>query len=254
MAEVINISSNSAEEIKLSSPSTPKNELPARSVDLGPGVELLMNEKKKTSGGSSDTEHLDSLKDLEFELNNLTDDGDAKKNKGDVSDSLFNSMPSIKTATVDKKEPFTVKFEKHDHDTKEVKDDIGIGLGKSSVASEKNNNKTWDGYSKFNDIPIDPTVKPVDTAPKLSKEEMVRKKFEMLRKLESLEKKGVKLSKRYSMESSLLEMEGEYEMIMSEKKKQHASAVTNLHSYDSLAPPGTQDPGAATTALTEGIV
>tara|TARA_B100000902_G_scaffold371408_1_gene397405 strand:- start:324 stop:1739 length:1416 start_codon:yes stop_codon:yes gene_type:complete len=222
MAEVINISSNSAEEIKLSSPSTPKNELPARSVDLGPGVELLMNEKKKTSGGGGDTEHLDSLKDLEFELNNLTDDGDAKKNKGDVSDSLFNSMPSIKTATVDKKDPFTVKFEKHDHDTKEVKDDIGIGLGKSSVASEKNNNKTWDGYSKFNDIPIDPTVKPVDAAPKLSKEEMVRKKFEMLRKLESLEKKGVKLSKRYSMESSLLEMEGEYEMIMSEKKKRNS--------------------------------
>ena len=54
-----------------------------------------LNEKKKTSGGGGDTEHLDSLKDLEFELNNLTDDGDAKKNKGDVSDSLFNSMPSI---------------------------------------------------------------------------------------------------------------------------------------------------------------
>ena len=57
---------------------------------------------------------------------------------------------------------------------------------------------------------------------RLSKEEMLREKFSYLRKLEQLEKKGVELTKKYSMESSLSEMMGEYEMIMNEKEKQNS--------------------------------
>ena len=45
---------------------------------------------------------------------------------------------------------------------------------------------------------------------------------EFLRKLEALEKKGIELSKKYSMESSLQEMQGEYETIMEEKAKQNS--------------------------------
>ena len=55
--------------------------------------------------------------------------------------------------------------------------------------------------------------------PKLSKEEVMREKFKYLKKLESLEKKGVELTKKYNMDSNLLEMIGEYEMIMEEKGK-----------------------------------
>ena len=51
---------------------------------------------------------------------------------------------------------------------------------------------------------------------------MLREKFKYLRKLEALEKKGVELSKKYSMESSLQEMMGEYETIMDEKTKQNS--------------------------------
>jgi hypothetical protein len=40
--------------------------------------------------------------------------------------------------------------------------------------------------------------------------------------LEALEKKGVELSKKYNMESPLLEMQGEYETIMEEKAKQNS--------------------------------
>ena len=53
----------------------------------------------------------------------------------------------------------------------------------------------------------------------MTKEELLREKFTLLRKLEALEKKGVELSKKYTMESSLLEMQGEYETIMDEKAK-----------------------------------
>ena len=41
---------------------------------------------------------------------------------------------------------------------------------------KKENTKTWDGYSKFNDIPVDPT-KDIPTKPKLSQEETLREKF-----------------------------------------------------------------------------
>jgi hypothetical protein len=50
----------------------------------------------------------------------------------------------------------------------------------------------------------------------------LREKFKYVRKLEALEKKGVELSKKYTMESSLMEMQGEYETIMEEKSKQNA--------------------------------
>jgi len=56
----------------------------------------------------------------------------------------------------------------------------------------------------------------------MSKEELLREKFKYLRKLEALEKKGVEISKKYNMESSLQEMQGEYETIMEEKSKQNS--------------------------------
>jgi len=51
---------------------------------------------------------------------------------------------------------------------------------------------------------------------------MLREKFKILRKLEALEKKGVELTKKYSMESPLTEMQGEYETIMDEKSRQNS--------------------------------
>ena len=62
---------------------------------------------------------------------------------------------------------------------------------------------TWDGFKKFNEIPQ-------ERAPKveMTKEEMLRAKFNILKKLEELERKGIQLSKKYSMESDLLEMKG----------------------------------------------
>jgi hypothetical protein len=82
--------------------------------------------------------------------------------------------------------------------------------------------KTWDGFEA-----IRPTTSsappPSAPTPAPSKEELLKDKFGYLRKLEALEKQGIKVSKRYSMESSLDEMRGEYEMIADERES--ASAV-----------------------------
>jgi hypothetical protein len=99
-----------------------------------------------------------------------------------------------------------------------------IGLGKSTMATASEP-KTWDGFGKFNNVPINPDVSfgsGTTGQSGMSKDEMLREKFKLLRQLESLEKKGVELSKKYSMESSLMEMQGEYETIMDEKRKQNS--------------------------------
>ena len=56
----------------------------------------------------------------------------------------------------------------------------------------------------------------------IDKEELLKEKFKYLRKLEDLEKKGIHLTKSYDMESSLSEMQGEYETIISEKERSNA--------------------------------
>ena len=82
-----------------------------------------------------------------------------------------------------------------------------------------NNNmtKTWDGYSKIESIPENTSRRePTNT------EDILREKFKYVRMLEDLEKKGVSLSKKYDMESSLMEMQGEYETIIGEKERDNS--------------------------------
>ena len=178
-----------------------------KSTNFGPGIELLMNDKVSKKSSSGDDEGIEDLTDLEKELNDLTADEipislniDTKEmNEADETDNLHVSFDKI--------------------DTKETSEPtINLGKASSEHASE---NKTWDGYGQFNNIPLNPDAN-VTPTPKLSKEEMLKEKFSYLRKLEQLEKKGVELTKKYSMESSLSEMMGEYEMIMSEKERQNS--------------------------------
>lgn len=88
------------------------------------------------------------------------------------------------------------------------------------------NARTWDGYEN---ITTSTTFNPdapeggADVSEvKMSKEELLREKFACLRRLEELEKKGVRLTKHYTMESSLSEMQGEYETIISEKERSNS--------------------------------
>ena len=171
-----------------------------KSTNFGGGLELLMNDKIKEKTPNSDID-LEDLNNLENELNDLVDDipGSSFKPRSD-----FFNKPSVSF-----EEGPSVKFGGGDNT-----------LGQSTAQTE-NDNKTWDGFGKFNNIPLNPD-KAVPLEPKLSRDEMLREKFKYLRKLEALEKKGVELSKKYNMESSLQEMMGEYETIMEEKSKQNS--------------------------------
>ena len=175
-----------------------------KSSNFGSGIELLMNDKKKgTSGGAgNDDIKIDDLDNLENELNDLVD---------------IDIKPTpIPLGKNDDMEELKVSFDEIDSSKTPQAPTIG-----ESTRNTNENAKTWDGFSQFDEIPITPDVS-LPSGPKLSKEEMVREKFNYLRKLEALEKKGVELTKKYSMDSNLAEMMGEYEMVMAEKERQNS--------------------------------
>lgn len=191
--------------IELSDLNLESNSIPLSSANFGSGIELLMNGKVKESKGimGDPNIHLDDLNNLENELNDLSEQ--------DLNFS-FGNKPKSDLFNMDSKddvnERHSVKFS----------DEPSIG---KSTADTNNSNKTWDGFDKFNNIPMNPD-KNVPTHPQMSKEELLRDKFKYLRRLEALEKKGVELSKKYTMDSSLQEMQGEYETIVEEKEKSNS--------------------------------
>lgn len=155
-----------------------------------PGIELLMNDKSK----QKDTITLSDIDSLEKELNSLSGAGttswaipEIKLNFDEPKNETFPRSDPI----FPRSEPTEIKIEPTVRFAEPVKE------------------KTWDGFKPFVGNPD----KPVE------QKETLRERFSYLRKLEDLESKGVKLTKRYSMESSLEEMKGEYENIVSEKEK-----------------------------------
>ena len=167
------------EEINLdshfNSPDTP-------SVNFGSGIELLMNDRKKTTT----PEHI-SLEDELKELDN------------------FGKVHETKPLQLNKQ--FT--FEKKE---------APIFIGKETVSMDTQNQSPG-GFKHIDNIQVEEEIKKVEHK---TKEELLKDKFHYLRKLEALEQKGVTLSRRYSMESSLDEMKGEYEYILAEKERKNS--------------------------------
>jgi len=190
------------------------NHFDNKKTNFGGGIELLMNDKKMESNGPNSDIDIEDLNNLENELNDL-----AAETSGPINNSFESNLFGIKSNYDDKpsvsfnEEP-TIRILGQNHE-----DEIP-NLG-HSTANTSSDAKTWDGYGKFNNVPLNPDFR-MSSEPKLSKDELLREKFKYLRKLEALEKKGVELKKKYNMESNLQEMMGEYEMIMEEKTKQNS--------------------------------
>lgn len=176
-----------------------------QSSTFGGGIELLMNEKRMESASANSGDiDIDDLNNLEDELNNLAQETSRPSSPNTKPTSFFGVKNNFDTGP-------SVHF-----------DDSQPSVGTATLNTEGDHQHTWDGYAKFNNIPINPDRAPSHNDTKMSKEELLREKFKFLRKLEALEKKGVELTKKYSMESNLAEMQGEYEMIMEEKSKQNS--------------------------------
>jgi len=196
-----------------------------KSANFGEGIELLMNEKRKNDGGSkgmgADID-LDDLNDLENELNNLSDSDNIRSTRVNSKSSLFNQ--ALNGGGGGGSDSIKINFRDDDEDSlagsiMSLHDDEKPSIGRSTAdKSSFDEGKTWDGFGKFNNVPINPD-RDMPNTPRLTPEEMLLEKFKVLRKLEEIERKGARLTKKYSMESSLAEMKGEYEMIIAEKER-----------------------------------
>jgi len=174
---------------------TPLDEVNVSS--MGPGIELLMNDNvnKKNTVSISDIDK------LETELNSLS---------GSEPSMHFPRAEPMKLN--DLNEPREVRFEapQVQFDAPQVKFDAP--QVKFDAPPPPTMKPSWDGFKPFQGDPDKP-AKVTDN---------LKEKFTLLRRLEDLESKGVRLTRKYNMDSSLEEMKGEYENIVSEKERSNS--------------------------------
>ena len=177
---------------------------PSRSVNFGPGADLLMNAGRASRQNSPKS-------DIQLsELRGLDQISEPKVSTREIRAKAFAMGPIEPTIKLNISEPINTPPMPLN----------SSGLG-NSTAQEVKKEETWDGFQKFNEIPVDP-VKQIPETPMLTPEQTLKEKFVYIRKLEALDKKGVQISKKYSMDDSLDEMKGEYEMIKSEQQKKNS--------------------------------
>lgn len=188
------------------------------SVNFGPGAEMLMNDKKMNNSSEnieSDI-NLGDLENLEKELNENT----FNISKGENKSTFHNNKSSLFNDSEDEpKLKINISKENNEPESENSMPSI-FNFNSQETKPSKPIEQTWDGFSTFNDIPIGENS--TEPKPQMSKEELLKEKFSILKKLEELEKKGVELTKKYNMESSLAEMQGEYETIIAEKEKSNS--------------------------------
>ena len=137
------------------------------SANFGSGIELLMNDKfKNDSGGGrrggGDDITLNDLTMLENELNDIS---------GDIN-SMGNSNSKKISSRNMKSDIFSINFSNDDGNASgDERDNTGGGdaipsfsIGSATANTAGGDDKpTWDGYAKFNNIPMNPDI-PVDSA------------------------------------------------------------------------------------------
>ena len=206
--EVIDLGAlNDLEPISMNISDQPKS-----SVNFGGGIELLMNDKKKSSSSSSMNIDLGELDKLESELNELSGTTYSQPASQGPSDSSTKTLSGFASnlfgfgSTPEPVKSVNIEVERETNDSK---------LGEAT-ASSMGNTKTWDGYSKMNEIPLSGG----SMGAKMTDREKRRKKRAMLKKIEDWNaKEGSKSGNNFNMDSNYEEVEDEYETLLEEKRK-----------------------------------
>jgi hypothetical protein len=211
--EVIDLGLNDLEPVSLNFNETSYKP----TVNFGGGIELLMNDKKKSS--SSMNLNLGELDSLENELNELT--GNTPTNSGSSSSSDTRSftgfaanlfgLGSSNDGGADggaKKVSLNIDDDKNDSN-----------LG-SATRESIGTNKTWDGYHKVSDIPNTYSNSASTSSTRMTDRERRRKQRMMIKKLDEWNAKGlIKSNSHFSLDSDYTEVEDEYESALEDKRK-----------------------------------
>ena len=193
-----------------------------KSVNFGGGIELLMNNTKRSAGNATNID-LGDIGSLENELNELSSGGGGQSHGSGSSNngssngdtkvlsgiSNFFGFGSDKGLT-----PSTPSGPSAPSES---------GLGQATKETGAGTNKTWDGFMKFNDIPD----RPVQS--RMTDREKLRKKRLMMKRLDEWREKGlVGNHVHFNNDSSYEEVEDEYETALEDKKKKES---TKLYSW-----------------------
>ena len=197
--EVIDLGLNDIEPITLNmDDNTP-------SVNFGAGLELLMNDKLKTTSFGNSNIDLGELDKMEQDLNELG---------GNIS---------MDPAPEPTQESGTKSFFGSWFGGKKTADTTGptdSNLGQATASSFSGFTKTSDGYGKLS------TEVPIEMPTRMTDRERRRKKRLMLKKLDEWYEKGLlKQNPGFNMESNYEEIEDEYEGALEDKRKKDAIKV-----------------------------
>jgi hypothetical protein len=175
------------------------------SSNFGGGIELLMNNSKRSTQQSSNIS-LGDLDSLESELNNLSSSSSSSSTQpttqGDTK--VLSGLSSF------------FGFNKSD-DTPQSNETSNAksNLGQATKETNAGTTKSWDGFMKFNDIPEN-----VPVQNKMSDRDKLRKKKLMLKRIDEWRAKGfVTTSTMFNNDTPYEEIEDEYETALEDKKK-----------------------------------
>ena len=194
------------------------------STNFGGGIELLMNDKKRSSSNSTkiDLEELDSL---ENELNALSGIGGASSNSG-AGPSSSSSSGEDNSKKISGLGGFSNFFNlgSSKPDVSSSLDPTDSNIGQATAESVNNTTKTWDGFTKMaNDIPFignKSSSSGASSFVNMTEREKRRKKRMMIKKLEEWYEKGtIKNTSRFTLDSNYEEIEDEYEGALEDKRK-----------------------------------
>jgi len=161
------------------------------------GIELLMNNKKRPP---SDIASLSSHNDFN-EPNNtrIISDSDSDTSGSSSSDDNFNLNTNMNNMNIN--------------------DDQGFNTTNDNFSNEQFNNEQFTMNNNMNDTqPINNTsIYQSSYSSRPTEEEINNKKRNLLYQFDRLEKKGVKLPRKYNINSDLDEMQSDYDRIMNDR-------------------------------------
>ena len=180
----------------------PINDSSRPGSNLGTGIELLMNENKISSKVDLNLGELDNLED---ELNELS--GHKPQTQSDGNTKSLSGMASNFFG-------FSKREEEPERNTYEDTSDSNLGQAtRDSIGTAK----TWDGFSKMNEMPLNDEIRISST---MNEREKRRKKRAMIKKLEEWYDKGlIKHTSHFTLDSDYDEIEDEYETALEDKRK-----------------------------------
>jgi hypothetical protein len=175
------------------------------SVSFGGGIELLMNDKKRSANMNTKID-LDDLNNLESELNDLSKTTSSSSNESSKSLSGLSGFGNL-FGYGNKTEGLSGGGS-------------GRNLGEATKETGPPASSTWDGFSKVaEDIP----KTEARSSANMNDREKRRKKRLMIKKLEEWGEKGQhKHMSSFNMDSNFEEVEDEYEGALEEKRKKDA--------------------------------